>query len=60
MISKYKRLMKYKEALELALYYVEGDATWEGLKVKIDKLLEDEPTWNGCVAVIEKPSPYDE
>lgn len=30
------------EALELALYYVEGDATWEALCEKIEKILKGE------------------
>lgn len=37
-VEKY-RLTK---ALDLALYYVEGDSAWEGLKVKIDKILRGE------------------
>ena len=30
---------KLKEALALALYYVEGDSTWEAVKLKTDKLV---------------------
>jgi hypothetical protein len=30
------------EALELAMYYVEGDATWEGLCLKVEAVLKGE------------------
>lgn len=33
---------RYKKALDLALYYVNGDATWEGVKMKVDKILKGE------------------
>lgn len=35
-IEEYRRL---KKALDLALYYIEGDATYEAVKEKIDKIL---------------------
>jgi hypothetical protein len=40
------RLLKYKKALDLALYYVEGDSAYEALNRRIDDMLKDEPTWN--------------
>lgn len=33
-------LSRHKRALELALYYVEGDATYEGVKEKVSRILE--------------------
>jgi hypothetical protein len=33
--------VKLKAALDLAMYYVEGDATHEGLKLKIDEMLNE-------------------
>lgn len=33
------RIEKYKKALDLAMYYVEGDATWASLKEKIEDIL---------------------
>lgn len=30
---------RLKKALDLALYYVNGDATWEALKAKVDEIL---------------------
>lgn len=33
-------LDRHKRALELALYYVEGDATYEGVKEKVSRILE--------------------
>lgn len=35
-------LSRHKRALELALYYVEGDATYEGVKEKVSRILEGE------------------
>jgi hypothetical protein len=40
-----ERLLNYKKALDLALYYVEGDATYDGVNRKVDEILNDEPTW---------------
>jgi hypothetical protein len=36
------QLDKHQRALELALYYVEGDATWESVKAKIESILKGE------------------
>lgn len=33
---------RYKKALALALYYVEGDATYEGVQLRVDKILAGE------------------
>lgn len=33
---------RHKKALSLALYYVEGDATWEALKLQIAAILDGE------------------
>lgn len=33
-------LSRHRRALELALYYVEGDATYEGVKEKVSRILE--------------------
>jgi len=33
-------VLRLEKALNLALYYCEGDATWEGLKKQVDEILE--------------------
>lgn len=32
----------FRNALDLVLYYVEGDATYEGVKMKVEKMLRGE------------------
>lgn len=36
-----KKIEQLKKAVDLALYYIEGDATYEGVKLKIDALIKD-------------------
>lgn len=33
------QLDRYKKALDLALYYIEGDATWGGVTAKVKEIL---------------------
>ena len=37
--SLMNKVLRYKKALDLALYYIEGDATWEGVKHQVDQIL---------------------
>ena len=36
------QLEHFKNAVDLLLYYVEGDATYEGVKMKVEKMLRGE------------------
>lgn len=37
-----ERMLRLEKALELALYYVEGDSTYEAVKMKVEAILRGE------------------